>query len=399
MLSGTESGHAPFFSPDGRSIGFFAQSHLERISVLGGAAVILADTSAFDTGGSWDENGNIVAALSKIPAAGGDARPLTKLGPSEQTHRWPQVLPGGRAVLYTASPSITGVENANILAADWKTGESKLVVRGGYYGRYLPGGYLLYIRQGVLLAAHFDISRLEVSGTAIPLVEDVAADTLAGDGRFAVTGAPGGAGTLVYLAGNAAAKAWQVNLVDSTHSVPLIAAAGAYYNPMFSPDGKRLALVVETQGMDIFVYEIARGAMTRLTSNGSSDRPVWTPDGSRIAHSSKGGLWWVRSDGAAEPELLAGSTIPMVPWSFSPDGRRLAYFEVSPDTSYDLGILPIDLSDVNHPKAGKPQPFLHTPKAEACPVFSPDGQWIAYASNESGRNEIYVRPASAAPGK
>ena len=405
LLSGTEDGHTPFFSPDGRSIGFFAQSYLQRISMLGGAAVILASTSSFDTGGSWDENGNIVAALShtaalsKVPAAGGDPRPFTKLGPGEQTHRWPQVLPGGKAVLYTASPSISGVENANIVAADLKTGESKLVVRGGYYGRYLPGGYLLYIHEGVLLAAHFDISRLEVSGTAIPLVEDVAADTLTGDGRFAVTDAPGGAGTLVYLAGKAAAKVWQVNLVDSTHSQPLIAAAGAYYNPMFSPDGKRLALVVETQGIDVFIYEIARGAMTRLTSNGTSDRPVWTPDGSRIAYSSKGGLWWVRSDGAAEPELLAQSTIPMVPWSFSPDGRRLAYFEVSPETSYDLGILPIDLSDANHPKAGTPQPFLRTPKAEACPVFSADGQWIAYASNESGRNEIYVRPASAAPGK
>jgi Tol biopolymer transport system component len=147
------------------------------------------------------------------------------------------------------------------------------------------------------------------------------------------------------------------------------------------------------------VYEIARGTMTRLTSNGASDRPVWTPDGSRIAYTDAGGLWWVRSDGAAEPELLARSTVPMVPWSFSPDGRRLAFFEVSPKTSYDLGILPIDLSDANHPKAGAPQPFLRTPNAEACPMFSPDGQWIAYSSNESGRNEVSVRPASGAPGK
>jgi Tol biopolymer transport system component/predicted Ser/Thr protein kinase len=405
LISGTEGGHAPFFSPDGRSIGFFAQGHLQKISMLGGAAVMLANTSAFDTGGSWDENGNIVAslshttALSMVPGAGGDARPLTKLGPGEQTHRWPQILPGGKAVLFTASPSISGMENANILAADLKTGESKLVVRGGYYGRYLPGGYLLYIHDGVLLAAHFDISRLQVSGTAIPLVEDVAANTLDGDGRFAVTDAPAGAGTLVYLAGKPAGKVWQVRLLDSTQSQPLIAAAGAYYNPMFSPDGKRLALEVETQGIDIFVYEIARGAMTRLTSNGHSERPVWTPDGSRIAYTDKGGMWWVRSDGAAEPELLAQSTIPMVPWSFSPDGRRLAYFQVSPETSYDLGILPIDLSDANHPKAGTPQPFLRTPKAEACPVFSPDGQWIAYSSNESGRNEIYVRPASGEPRK
>jgi Tol biopolymer transport system component/predicted Ser/Thr protein kinase len=405
VLSGTENGHAPFFSPDGRSIGFFAESHMQKISMLGGAAVMLASTSSFDTGGSWDENGDIVVALShtvalsKVPAAGGDPQPLTKLGPGEQTHRWPQVLPGGKAVLYTASPSISGVENANIMAADLKTGQSKLVVRGGYYGRYVPAGYLLYVHDGVLLAAHFDLSRLEVSGTAIPFVEDAAADPLTGDGRFAVTDAPGGAGTLVYLGGKSAAKAWQVNLVDSTQSQPLIAAPGAYYNPMFSPDGKRLALVVETQGIDIFVYEIARGAMTRLTSNGTSDRPVWTPDGSRIAYTKKGGIWWVRSDGAAEPELLAESPNPMVPWSFSPDGRRLAYFEVSPETTYDIGILPIDWSDANHPKPGTPQPFLRTPKAEAGPMFSPDGQWIAYSSNESGRSEVYVRPASGAAGK
>lgn len=404
-LSGTEGGHAPFFSSDGRTIGFFAQSHLQKISTLGGAAVILAGTSSFDTGGSFDGNGNIIAALSHtaglftIPGGGGDARPLTKLVSAEQTHRWPQVLPGGKSVLFTASPSISGMQNANIMAADLKTGESKLVVRGGYYGRYLRGGYLLYIHDGVLLAARFDVSHLQVSGTAVPLVEDVSADPLSGDGRFAVTDAPGGAGTLVYLAGQAQAKAWQVKLIDGTQSEPLIAAPGAYYNPMFSPDGKRLALVVETQGTDIFVYEIARGTMTRLTSNGSSDRPVWTPDGSHIAYGDKGGLWWVRSDGAAEPELLAKSSIPMVPWSFSPDGRRLAYFEVSPQTSYDLGILPIDLSDPHHPKPGSPQPFLRTPNAEACPMFSPDGRWLAYSSNESGRNEVYVRPSSGAPEK
>jgi serine/threonine-protein kinase len=405
LISGTEDGHAPFFSPDGQSIGFFAAAHLQKISLQGGAAVMMAATTAMDTGGSWDEEGNLVAALShtaalsKIPAAGGEPRLFTKLGPGEQTHRWPQVLPGGKAVLFTASASITGAENANILAADLKTGESRVVVQGGYHARYLPGGYLLYIHDGVLLAVRFDVSRLQVSGTPIPLAEDVAADPLTGDGRFAVSEAPGGAGTLLYLAGKEAAKTWSVTWIDGSQSQPLIAAAGAYYNPMFSPDGRRLALVADTQGTDIFVYEIARGTMTRLTSNGTSDRPVWTPDGSRIAYTDKTGLWWVRSDGAAEPELLVQSNAPVVPWSFSPDGRRLAFFEVSPETSYDLGILPIDLSDPNHPKAGARQSFLRTPKAEACPTFSTDGQWISYCSNESGRNEVYVRPSSGAPGK
>jgi serine/threonine-protein kinase len=368
--------------------------------------VELVGTGNLDTGGAWDLDGNVITALSPssalslIPAAGGAPRPLTKLMQGDATHRWPQVLPGGKAILFTSSPSITGMESANIEAADAKTGQAKVILRGGYFGRYVAGGFLVYVHEGVIFAARFDAARLQLLGSPVPLVEDVASDPIIGDGHFAFGDGPGGAGTLAYLAGKASVQVWSVNLLDgSGQSRPLIAAPGAYYNPMFSPDGRRLAFAMGAQGTDIFVYDLARGAMTRLTSNNVSDRPVWTPDGARIAFAAKDGMWWMRSDGSAEAELLVRSDSPIVPWSFTSDGRRLAYFEVLPDTGYDLGILPLDLTDPGHPKPGTRQSFLRTPYSEALPAFSPDNRWIAYSSNESGTNEIYVRPASGAARK
>jgi Tol biopolymer transport system component len=174
-------------------------------------------------------------------------------------------------------------------------------------------------------------------------------------------------------------------------------APGAYYNPAFSPDGRRLALVVGAQGTDIFVYDLERGTMTRLTSDGMSDRPVWTPDGAKIIFGSKRsppGLRWMRSDGGAEPELLLPSDRSIMPWSISPDGRRLLYFEIARETGYDIGVVPLDISTPAHLTAGNPEAFLRTKFNEACPSFSPDGRWVAYFSNESGPNEVYVRPAA-----
>jgi Tol biopolymer transport system component len=154
--------------------------------------------------------------------------------------------------------------------------------------------------------------------------------------------------------------------------------------------------------MDLFVYDLARAILTRLTFDSLSDRPLWTPDGSHIlfgSDSSGPGLWSVRSDGSEQPQQLLKSQNRVVPWSISPDGRRLAYWESNPGTGYDISILPLDLSDPAHIKAGSPEPFLRTPANEAFPTFSPDGRWIAYYSNESGIGEIYVRSSSGTGGK
>jgi serine/threonine-protein kinase len=337
--------------------------------------------------------------LLRVPAGGGTPQRLTKLARGEITHRWPQVLPGSQTVLFTASPTSIGMDDADIEVIALKTGVTKILQRGGYFGRYVPGGYLLYVHQGVLFGVGFDTDRLEVRGTPTPLVQDVAGDTSLGGGQLDISET----GTLVYLAGKEATSKWPIAWLDSSgRTEPLMDTPGAYYYPRISPDGRRLAFAVSGKGQDLFVYDLDRKVTARLTFDGRSALPVWSPDGKHIAYRSAAGgfgLWWVRSDGAGEPERLLQSQNNVVASSLSPDGRRLAYMEVDPETSFDIWTLPLDLSDPDHPKPGKPESFLRTPFSESGLNFSPDGRWIAYSSNESGTQEIYVRPFPGPGGK
>jgi Tol biopolymer transport system component len=402
LLPGTEGGLDAFFSPDGQWIGFFAGGQLKKISVQGGAPVSLTSVAATDTGiegASWGDDGNIVTAtgvfspLVRVPAGGGPARPLTKLGPGEIAHRYPQVLPGANAVIFTASASISGMDSANIEAISLKTGQIKILHRGGYFGRYLPSGCLLYIHQGILFGVKFDPQRLEVRGAPVALLEDVAASAATGGGQFDFSAT----GTFVYSAGKSSAQVWRVGWLDRSGGMkPLLATPGTYTQPRFSPDGRKLSFTGE--GQNIYIYDLERDTVSRLTSSGHANSAVWTPDGKHIAFeliAGVNGLYWVRSDGTGEPQRLLESTQNLGPWSFSPDGRRLAYFERVPGTG-DLMTLPLDLADPDRPKAGEPEPFLRTPADELVPSFSPDGHWIAYQSNESGNREVYVRPFPAA---
>jgi serine/threonine-protein kinase len=414
LLPGTENGRDPFFSPDNQWVGFFADRKLKKISIQGGAPVTLCD-APLDYGASWGEDGTIVATLerqtplSRLPATGGSPQPLTKLGKGEATHRWPQILPGGQAVLFTATPGINSMVNATVEAISLKSGVTKTLVAGGYFGRYLPSngkrGHLVYLHQGVLFGVAFDPIRLEVQGTPVPVLEDVAASPIQGGGQFDFSGEPSGHGTLVYLAGKGVAQTWPVVWLDSSGKMqPLIATPGAYQNPRFSPDGRRLAMTVATStGSDISVYDLERETMTRLTFGGHAQIPVWTPDGKHIAFQSSvasgSEIWWVRSDGSGEPQRLLAAQNNLSLWSFSPDGRRLAYQVFNSETGYDIWTVALDTSDPDHPKPGKPEPFLVTASNENVPMFSPDGHWIAYRSNESGTDEIYVRPFSGRGGK
>ena len=219
-------------------IRFFTDYHLDKLSLQGGAPVALGTLSNLaPAGASWGQDGNIVAALgslnplSRIPVAGGPGPPLTKLGPGETSHRWPQVLPGGNAALFTASPSAAAMDNASIEAISLKTGQVRIVQRGGYYGRYLPSGHLVFVHQGVLYGVRFDPARLEVRGAPVPLLEDLAANPATGGGQFDFSST----GTFVYAAGKNAAQAWQVAWLDSSGKMrPLLAAPGAYMWPRFS---------------------------------------------------------------------------------------------------------------------------------------------------------------------
>jgi Tol biopolymer transport system component len=415
LLSGTENGGDPFFSPDGKWIGFFADGKMKKISVQGGAPVVLCDAPNA-RGASWGEDGNIVAALdlrtalSRLPAEGGTPQPLTKREGSAVAHRWPQHLPGGEAILFTLSSSGVAFEDASVVSVSLKTRAIKILVRGGYFGRYLPTGdstgHLVYVHEGVLFAVPFDPAQLELRGAAVPLLEDLASDPNSGAGQLSFSAAPSGPGTFVYRTGKVSAQSWPVWWLDNSGKTkPLIATPSVYVAPRFSPDGERLALMQITYNRGIFVYDWRRETRSRLTVDSDTQLtsfPTWSPDGRHIVFqvSSAGGysLGWIRADGAGEIQHLRDSKNIMYPYSFFPDGR-LAYFERGPDTGNDLWTLPLDLSDPEHPKPGKPELFLRTPSNEGHPAVSPDGRWIAYKSDESGGDEVYVRPFPPGQGK
>ena len=394
ILSGTDNAVDPFFSPDGQWIGFFTDTKLKKISVRGGAAVTLCDASV-PRGAAWGEDGIIATLdalhLSRVPAAGGTPQILTKPEDrGERTHRWPQILPGGQTLLFTASIGVGGYEDANIEALSLKTGQIKIAQRGGYFGRYLPSDHLIYLHQGTLFGVPFDASRLEIRGTPAPLLEDVAGASDTGGGQLDLSQN----GTLVYLSGKSQGLTRPVWMDSTGKQTPLGAASGL--TPRLSPDGKLLALSVNG---DISVYD-PRGALLRITFNPTATNryPVWTPDGKHIVFASAG-LWWVRADGSGQPQQIFESKANPFPGSFSPDGRRLAFAQVAGTTSRDIWILPLDLTDPDHPKSGKAEPFVSTPAFEADPAFSPDGRWLAYDSNESGTFHVFVRPFPVGDGK
>jgi Tol biopolymer transport system component len=406
LLPGTENAADPFFSPDGQWIGFFAGGKMKKISVEGGAAVTLCDTPG-PRGASWGEDGFIIVTLInsldggllRVPEAGGTPQAITKpADKGEATHRWPQILPGGLGVLFTGNTVLQDFDNASIEVLSLKTGQWKVVQRGGYFGRYLPtskgAGHLVYLHQGTLFAVGFDLDRLEIRGTPAPLLEEVAGNPIFGGGQYDVARN----GTLVYLSGKSSTASWPVAWMDSSGKTqPLPAAPGPYYNPRFSPDGRRLALSVGPPGGgDIQLYDWQRDKMSRLTFTQRNLYAIWTPDGKHIAFVSQSpganSMRWIRADGAGEAQPLLDSKFELRPYSFSPDGKRLAFAEMGVDTGFDLWTLPLDVSDPEHAKPGKPELFLRTPLDEREPAFSPDGRWMAYASNESGRFEIYVRP-------
>jgi Tol biopolymer transport system component len=389
-LTETQGAFAPFFSPDGQWVAFFTPGKLEKISVEGGAAITLCDAVA-GRGGSWGDDGNIIAAidtttgLSRIPSAGGQPTSVTELQSGEGNHRWPQVLPGGKAVVFTVIGTGTGgYDAANIELVSLADHRRKTLVRGATFGRYLPSGHLIYVNRGTLFAVPFDPDRLEVRGTPSQVLNQVSYTPSNGTAQidFSQTG------TLIYRSGGGGGGLFTVQWLDASGKTqPLLAKPDAYQRPVLSPDGNRLALYTS----DIWVYEWKRDTMTRLTFGpGRSIYPVWSPDGRYIVFQGQGGLFWTRSDGSGKPQPLTQSKNRQLPYSFSPDGKRLAFHELSPQTQDDIWTMPLEV-DASGLRAGKPEAFLQTPFDERQGAFSPDGRWLAYSSNESGTYQIYVR--------
>ncbi|HLE56153.1 MAG TPA: protein kinase, partial [Rhodothermia bacterium] len=399
-LPGTDGASSPFFSPDGLWIGFFADGKLKKIPVRGGTAVTLSDAPD-NRGGSWSEDGWIAFSprsgevpLFRVSSDGGTPEPLTQLGAGEVTHRWPQVLPGGRAVLYTASKATGNYEEATIVVRSLPSGETRTVHQGGYYARYLPTGHLVYISQGTLFAAPFNLERLAIESQPSPLLTDVTNSPITGGAQF--TFAENGSFAYVPAANNTANPSifW---MSPDGKTQPLRAVPAVYNWIRFSPGGDRLATTILNQQSDVWVYEWGRDILSRLTSHPSLDaNPVWTPDGQRItfrsARDGVGNLYWQRADGTGEAERLTQSKIPQWPMSWHPSGKFLAFQEIGRDTGQDVWIVPMDGDEASGWKPGKPTVLLAGRSDETEALFSADGRWLAYQSDESGRNEVHVVP-------
>jgi serine/threonine protein kinase len=411
-ISGTHGANTPFFSPDGQWIGFRAGSNLSKISVEGGAALPLVDISGF-AGASWGEDGSIVVSepfgrgLLRIPAGGGPPQIVAGLGSGEIALSNPQILPGGKAILFAAYTT-SDVDKYTIEVLTLADRHRKIVARGGASPRYLatPGepGHLIYLNKATLFAVPFDSDKLETHGTAVAVLDDVAYFPATGASQFDLSLGPSGHGTLVYRRGSGTSSMMTLQWVDPTGKTePLGAKPGAYGEPSLSPDGKRVALEVTEGGRtDDWVYDPQRDAMTRLTFDGSAhfSWPIWNPDGRYVVLQSSGkGILQARADGSSQPQSLTESKAPLFPDAFTQDGKRLAYDDFSTGRS-QIWTVPLE-EQGGQLKAGKPEQFLKSGFDDRFPSFSPDGRWLAYQSNESGKFEIYVRalpPPSAGQG-
>jgi serine/threonine-protein kinase len=313
----------------------------------------------------------------------------------EVAHRWPQVLPGAKAVLFSAFETQGGIDAANIVAQRLPFGPAKTVIRAAHYARYLRTGHLLYAQGATLFAVPFDVNRLEVSGQPLTVVQNVMGFRVTGASSFDVSGN----GTLAYASGevigNEVPLLWMRR--DGT-ATPLRAAARDWRDPQFSSDGKRLAFYVDDgRQLDIYTYEWAHDFTTRLTFDPVVDsNPVWSPDGRTIVFSSSRGakqlanLYSVPADGSGEPHRLTESNDRQLATSWHPSGKYLAFEQQISGQQWDLMILPMEVSGSEW-KAQTPQRLLSKIAQRPGAVFSPDGRWLAYTSNESGRTEVFVR--------
>ena len=291
-------------------------------------------------------------------------------------------------MLFTANTASVGFDGANIEVMSLADHHAKTLVRGGTFGRYLPSGHLIYVNRGTLFAVPFDVNRLEVHGTAAPVLDQISYNAGVGSAQldFSQTG------TLIYRSGGAGGILLTIAWLDGAGKVqPLLAKPGNYRRLSISPDGQRLALeVTGRSGTDIWVYDWQRDTMTRLTFTGNATGPLWSPDGQYIAFHALGeGMSVTRSDGSGKPQPLTQSKNVQLPWSFTPDAKRLAFMELG-SRGFDLWTVPLE-SDSAGFRAGKPEVFLQTPADERSPSVSPDGRWMAYSSNESGTFQVYVR--------
>jgi serine/threonine-protein kinase len=395
-LRGAQAAAGPFFSPDGEWVGYadVGDQTLKRMSVLGGTPLTICPLDGQMRGASWGPDDTIVFAtaesrgLFRVTAAGGKPERLTAIDKAkgEVDHFWPEVLPDGKGVLFTAWYGAASRSRIAVLASG--SGAITEIATVGSAPRFAPSGHVVYASAGRLHAVAFDSGALKAIGNPAPVVERIVFNA----------GGVGGAsfgiarnGSLVYLSGEGqiVRPRTLVWLDRKGQEQAINVPPRAYVYARLSPDGAKVALDSRDEANDIWIWDLKRGTLQRLTIDPGMNRlPVWTPDGARVAFSAERdgieNIHWQSADGSGAPERISVGSGLEGPMSFAPDGKHLVF--VTPHGApYDLGLLSLD---------GKPEARLlvHTRASETNGEISPDGRWLAYESNESGRPEIYVRP-------
>ncbi len=406
LLDGTEGAWQPAFSPDGKEIAFFAERKLKKVASAGGPVMTLAEIGENPRGASWGDDGSIVFAqsqvsgLSRVAAGGGAVTPLTQLdlGRGESSHRWPQVLPGGRGLLFTTGTDTASFDDARLELLSLETGERHVLVEGGAHGRY-AAGQLLYAQAGRLLAVPFDPDAAAIRGTPSVVVDEVRYDPRNGGTHFAVSSE----GVLLYGPGRANPPDHHLAWVDAAGRLTRLGGPPrAFREPRVSPDGRRVAVIVgHPSDADLWILDVENGALTRASFGLSPHRPTWTPDGRGITvGAEQGGRWrllTLPAMGSGAPATILETAHRVYPSAWAPDGRFLVFEERRPETGWDLRL--IEASAVEADAGGKPpavpRDLVATPFQERNAALSPDGRLLAFESNElDGVNGIYVAPVS-----
>jgi serine/threonine-protein kinase len=402
------AGRGPFFSPDGLWIGFWQGGQIKKVAITGGAPIVVC-AAGNPFGVSWATDNTILygqsagqidgkgaAGIWRVSSAGGTPERLVQVEPGEIAAQ-PQMLPGNRAILFTIA-RLGDWETAHIAIQSLDTGSRRVVLERGGDARYVPTGHLIYALDGTLFAVPFDVNSMAVTGTPVPIVEDVAQQNITS--QFAISNT----GALVYVPRDSIvgsqAERTLVWVDRRGRETPIAAPPRAYVYPRLAPDGTRVAFEVRDQENDIWTWDLVHETLTRLTFGRMIERyAIWTPDGRTVIFSSGeiGGpttprsLFRRRSDGTGAVEQLTQSTAAQYPQAVTPDGAAVIVREQRPPSSpgsssqSDFILLPL---------VGErsPRPLLPTPFVEYNAELSPDGHWLAYESNESGKYEVYVRP-------
>jgi serine/threonine-protein kinase len=408
QLEGTGGATHPFFSPDGRWLGFWQGGALKRISIAGGPLITICQSPSL-RGASWGHDGDIVFAtqdvtsgLQRVSSDGGEPTALTRPDPAagERAHWRPSVLPGARGVLFSIiAPNVGDPEQVAVL--DLRSGEIKRLVRGGSQPEYVETGHLVYAAGDTLFGVSFDLDRLDIVGNAKPVAEAISADDQSGAADYGVSRT----GTLVHIPTVPEVTPRGLVWADrSGRETAVKAPHRRYLAPRISPDGSRVAIPIADEVQRIHVLDIAGGELMPLTRGPGDTRPVWNADGSRIvfASSRAGGrsnLYVQAADGSGSVERLTSSPVlAHLPAWVAPDGTGIVGSQVSLKTAGDIMWFPavatagVSAGGVPAEPPASGEPLVQTAGIDYNPDVSPDARYVAYQSNEFGSIEIYVKP-------